>query len=315
MIPNLSLSSFCVLLVLTSFYSCNKPAENDTAQKHEGNPVETDHKQTPDLKPALAKALTFHAPFDQGPDAGYGKGDLKLYTGNFSKKNEEGKAAITPGLGEPALRMVQDGGKYGHALEFPADNETIGGYHLENNIAFSESNFQGTISLWMKTDTEALPGLYCDPIQLTDKDYASDAIWFDITKNDVPPDLRLGVYGDQPTWDPENLKGKAEAFFLRMAKMSEPPFSPTTWTHVALTWEGLNTDGIGRAWLYVNGKQAGRSGPIREPFNWDMAQAHFRLGIGYTGMFDDIALFNRALTLEEIKFINKMEGGISELYQ
>ena len=73
-------------------------------------------------------------------------------------------------------------------------------------------------------DPNEIPDKYCDPIQLTDKYYASDAIWVDITKNDVPPDFRMGVLGDERVWDVKKLQGAAEEFFWHLLKISNPPF-------------------------------------------------------------------------------------------
>ena len=134
----------------------------------------------------LSKALTFHASFNHGPDADFGNGDKKIYTGDFKGSRQQNEMPTTAGLGTPPLVIAKDKGKYGDALAFTKDNSHVVFYKLEKNIQYSESDFKGSVSLWMSFNPSDIPNQYCDPMQLTDKYYASDAIWIDITKNDVP---------------------------------------------------------------------------------------------------------------------------------
>lgn len=122
------------------------------------------------------------------------------------------------------------------------------------------------------------------------------------------------MFGDQKVWDVKNKAGASEEFFWRVLKISDPPLKKNIWTHVAVTWEGLNTDHIGRARLYLNGEYRGQSGPIKEPFKWNISNVTLRLGTGeFVGMLDEIALFNKALTHEEIKSLYNLKSGVKEL--
>lgn len=263
---------------------------------------------------ALSKALTFHASFNNGPDADFGNGDKKIYTGDFKGSREQNEIPTTTGLGTLPLVLAKGKGRHGDALAFTKDNSHVVFYKLDKNVQYSERNFNGSLSLWMSLDPNEIPDQYCDPIQLTDKYYASDAIWIDITKNDVPPDLRLGVLGDERVWDVNKRQGAAEEFFWHLLKVSKPPFEKNKWTHVAIIWE-LNGSDIGRAKLYFNGEYAGQSGPIREPFLWDTSKVTMRLGTGhYVGLMDDISLFNKALTTDEVKTLYTLKRGVAELY-
>lgn len=262
----------------------------------------------------MSKALTFYVSFDNGSDADFGKGNKKIYTGDFKGGPDQTGIVSKPGLGKPPLFLAKGKGKHGTALGFTEVNSHVVFYNLEKNIEFDENNFVGTVSFWINTDANEIPGQYCDPIQITDKYYASDAIWVDITKNDIPPDLRLGVYGDQKVWDVKNRAGAGEEFFWRILKVSEPPLKKNIWTHVAVTWQGINTGDIGRGKLYLNGEYRGQTGPIREPFKWDISKVTMRLGTGkFVGLLDEIALFNKALTLKEIKILYNLKNGIREL--
>lgn len=48
-------------------------------------------------------------------------------------------------------------------------------------------------------------------------------------------------------------------------------------------------------------------------FNWDITQAALTLGLNYTGLLDDIAIFKRALSDEEVARVFRLSRGIAEL--
>ena len=293
---SLALSAFVAFLLV----ACSRPEDKTTT----GTTADT----TSNLHSDLSKSLTFHASFDHGPNADFGSGDLKLYSVDSRSK------AVSEGTGNPPQKLDTARGNFGRALAFTKENTHTVFYKVENNMAYSRTVFSGTFSFWLSTDTEEIPGQYCDPVQITDDDYSNSAIWVDITKNDSPSDLRLGVFGDQPVWDVSNKKGEAEEFFWRLHKVAQPPLGKGKWTHVVMTWEGLNESKQGRARLYLNGDYQGSSSMIREPFTWDVAKTRLNLGIGYVGLFDDVAAFNRALSPEEIRFLYTLDKGVAEFY-
>jgi hypothetical protein len=269
-------------------------------------------RTTEELRAGLAGALTFQASFDHGPDADFALGDKRIYVASVEKP--EDVAALTPGLGEPPLAIVPGAGKYGAALAFTSENSHVVVYKAEGNVAYSPAAFAGTISFWLNVDPAEIPGQYCDPIQVTDKNFSDDCIWIDFTKNDTPSDFRLGVFGNREVWDAKNRRGESQEFFWRLLKVEEPPFAKGRWTHVVITWDGINSSQGGRARLYFDAQYQGATGLIREPFTWDVAQAGIRLGMGHlVGLIDDLALFNRALTGEEIGVLYRLERGVAEL--
>jgi hypothetical protein len=260
------------------------------------------------LRASLAKALTFHASFDQGPDADFALGDKQMYSAGAHGE-------LTPGLGNPALSIVEGQGRFGAALAFTKENSHVVLYQAEKNVTYAPEVFRGAVSLWMRLDPAEIPGQYSDPVQLTDKDYSDACIWIDFTKNDTPSDFRLGVFGNQSEWDVKNQRALSQEFFWRLAKVAEPPFAKEQWTHVVVTWDGLNNSQNGRARLYFNADYQGATGVIREHFTWDVTKAGIRLGAGqFVGLFDDIAIFNRPLTPDEIRVLYTLERGVVELH-
>jgi hypothetical protein len=261
---------------------------------------------------SLAEALTFHASFDHGPDADYGQGDRGIWSVKIENDQETGE--LTPGLGQPTLTIADGQGKFGSALEFTRETSHVVLFKAAGNVAYSASGFSGTASFWMRGDPTEIPQRYCDPFQITDKDYSDACIWIDFTKNDTPPDFRLGCFGDQPVWDITGHRGASEEFFFRLAKVAEPPFTKGAWTHVVITWSGINTSRGGRARLYLDAQYMGATSRIDEPFTWDVEKTAIRLGTGhYVGLFDDLAFFNRPLSADEVRALYELESGVAEL--
>jgi hypothetical protein len=276
-------------------------------------PDDMRESETSAVTAALASALTFHASFDHGPDADFGSGDRRIYSAAVDE--DQHIVGLTAGLGDPPIAIVEDRGKFGAALEFTADNSHVLVYKAERNVAYSASAFEGSASFWMSLDPAAIPGRYSDPFQLTDKKYSDACIWVDFTKNDEPSDFRLGVFGDAREWDLTHQEARNEAFYYRLAKIAEPPFAAGQWTHVVITWEGVNTPRHGRARLYFNGEYRGATGRIRESFTWDIANTTVRLGMGhFVGLVDDLALFSRPLTAAEVRVLYGLSRGVAELY-
>lgn len=264
------------------------------------------------VRASLAEALTFHASFDRGPDADFSLGDGRIYSTTVENGQETGE--LMPGLGQPSLTIAEGQGKFGSALEFTLENSHVVLFKAARNVAYSQSDFGGTASLWMSVDPAQIPERYCDPFQLTDKDYSDACIWVDFTKNDTPPDFRLGCFGNQSEWDLTGQRGQSEEFFFRLAKVAEPPFAKGRWTHIAITWDALNTSQPGRARLYLNAEYEGATSRVGERFTWDVEKANIRLGTGhYVGLFDDLAFFNRPFSADEVRALYELERGVAEL--
>lgn len=263
---------------------------------------------------ALGSALTFHASFDHGPDADFALGDKHAYSADLPMGAIVSSG--TPGIAVEGISIAEGAGKYGAALAFTQPNNAILFYKAARNVAYTPDKFHGTASFWMRVDPAEIGGQYADPFQMTDKIFSDDCIWIDFTKNDVPSDFRLGVFGDRATWDPTNMQAFSKEFYWRLAKVTEPPFAKDRWTHVVVTWDGINSSQNGRARLYFDTEYQEASGIIREKFNWEIDKATIRLGTGpFVGLIDDLALFNRALTHDEIRALYALEQGVVELHR
>jgi hypothetical protein len=259
----------------------------------------------------LREALTFHASFEEGPDADFALGDPLLYTAPSWDESDQAQ----PGIGNPDVEIVPNLGRFGAALSFSRKNTTSVFYRAEEKVAYSENDWSGTISFWLSlTPGEDLEPGYCDPIQITDQAYNDAAIWVDFT-NANPRQFRLGVFGDLEAWNPESLSSDEHpGFEKKLVVVAEPPFRRGEWTHVVISFSGLSSASGGIARLYLDGGLRGVIEDIRDPFSWDLHRAQIRLGVNYVGLFDELSLFNRSLTEAEVLALHRLEDGIAGLH-
>ena len=257
----------------------------------------------------LRRALIFHASFDGGADAAFASGDPKVYTVSNAVRRDDPK----PGVHVEGVEIARGQGKYGDALRYTRKVKPVLLYRAEKNVAYESRRFAGTTSFWMSLDPEEdlEPG-YCDPIQLTDKKWNDSCFFVDFDKAGDPRLFRLGVFSDFKEWNPEGRKNVPEAE-RPLVVVKRHPFGKGKWTHVAFTWEGFNTgreEGVAK--LYLNGELQGAFKGKRT-YTWNLSRAAIILGINYIGLFDDLAVFNRALTAGEIRAVGKLDGGVKSL--
>lgn len=277
------------------------PEVSEDASASESDPAPT---------ASLSEALTFHASFDQSPDAVFARGDRTLYTAPSYDELDSAE----PGIGNPDVERSSEGGRFGGALRFTAKNTHAIFFRAPDNVTHDATDWSGTISFWLSLDpsVDLEPG-FCDPIQITDSRYNDAAVWVDFTQEN-PRQFRLGVFGDLEAWNPEELPADEFPFFgERLVVTETPPFQAGVWTHVVITYFGLGSPG-GTANLYLDGTVVPMTPTgISEPFTWD-DEGTIRLGINYVGGYDELALFDRALTAEEIAELHRLEGGVAALH-
>lgn len=260
------------------------------------------------IRKDLAASLTLAATFDEGVAAEKAGGQSALYTAMaYDKLDTEKK-----GLQYQAAQLSEGKGVYGSALAFPAKEKAVAYYRAAGNVAYSKKAWSGTISMWLSLDPdlELAPG-YTDPIQMTDVGYNDAALWVDFSDKN-PRSFRMGVYGDLTVWNPKNIPpDKNPAFNERLLPAKDLPFGKGRWTHVAVTYENLNTP-AGKAAFYINGKPQGERS-IPESFTWQLDKAKVFLGLNFIGLMDEVALFDRALGPREVQMLYQLPGGLRTL--
>jgi hypothetical protein len=85
---------------------------------------------------------------------------------------------------------------------------------------------------------------------------------------------------------------------------------------VVFTCENFNTGKPdGRVALYIDGQPVGRLSDRQHTYTWNSEDAVMMLGLGYTGWMDDLAVFDRALSAEEVRVLNRLPDGVNGLHR
>lgn len=263
----------------------------------------------------LLKAVTFYASFDTAVKGDFSGGELTLST-RSNHKTEQGVFVFEKGFPEKAFRIAPGKGISGGALEAVdvlPDNGRIF-FPAKGNIAYKKGGWSGALSMWINHDPDTqLKTGFCDPVQITQKGAGNGAIWIDY--NDAKPNrnLRMGTFPAVAEGRPP-LQESREAF-SPMLWVDKPGLKVGDWQHVALIWRNFDTGkSDARATLYLDGKLAGeikKDYPIS--MDWDLDKAGIYIAVNYIGLMDELALFNRALTEDEIGILRSQPAVLSSL--
>lgn len=264
----------------------------------------------------LRKAVTFYASFDAAVKGDIGGGELTLST-RTNHRTEKGAFVFEKGFPAKAFRIASGKGVSGGALEAVdvlPDNGRIF-FPARGNIAYKKGGWSGALSMWINHDPDTqLKTGFCDPVQITQKGAGNGGIWFDF--NDAKPNrnLRMGTF-------PAVAEGKppipeSREVFSPMVWVDRPGLKVGDWHHVALVWRNFDSGkNDARAALYIDGKLAGevkeKSYPIS--MGWDLDKAGIYIAVNYIGLIDEFALFNRALTADEIGTLRARPAVLSTL--
>lgn len=261
---------------------------------------------------ALRSALTFHASFDQDFNAGFSRGDAVSYV----KKGKE----LVPAVSNDEVKISEGGGKYGNALWFPKKGVTRPQFKGDRVLNYNDQSWSTTVSCWLRLDPDKdlEPG-YCDPLQIVGDDSKKGFIFLEWSKDENPRLFRYAIRPLFHIWNPTNIAWAEIPFDKRpmvQVERERAPFSREAWTHVVFTTENINTQDKNRkpaGHLYLNGELKGSIENWDLTFAWDPAQVWLVLGAAYVGGMDDLALFDRALTGDEVRRVMELKNGVVEL--
>ena len=256
----------------------------------------------------LARALTFHASFDQSLDADFSRGD-KACLVRTSK-------GVVPAALNDELKLAPGAGRFGGALHFLKKGATRPQFKGTGVLGYNETSWSATVSVWLRLDPDKdlEPG-YCDPVQIIGDDGKKGFIFLEWSKDETPRFFRFAIRPLQHIWDPQNVGWGAIPFEKRpMVQVARAPFSRETWTHAVFTLENINSKSAkpaGRLWL--NGQLQGAIENWDLTFGWKPDAAQLVLGAAYVGHLDDLAVFDRALTEAEVKQLIGLKNGVRDL--
>ena len=253
---------------------------------------------------AIRKSVTLYASFDEHAKGDVGGGDLTLGT-RSPHPTEKGKFVFDPEIDTAVIQVAKGKGVAGGALAIldllPKNGWLY--FPVKGNLAYKKDGWSGSASVWCNTDPNKLiKAKFCDPLQITQKGYDNGALWFDF--NDAKPrDLRFGAFTTRP--DGQKAIGEADpkAPLVRAPGLG---WKDGEWYHVVLTFQNLDSgkpDALTA--LYIDGKRIGEVKDQAIAMGWDVEKAAVYLAIGYVGLLDEFALFDRALTAKDVSRLHK----------
>lgn len=252
-------------------------------------------------KQALKEALTLYASFDTGLHADLAGGEKTIYGASSGTRMAQAPAGLPEG---GAVQLARGEGVTGDALKFTRKSSSVMFFKGPGNFVYQPTNWNGSVSFWLRLDPDRdlQPG-YCDPIQLSAGNWHNGVFFAEFSKDETPRHFRFAMRPLEKIYNPKNLGWEAIPVKQRpMVQIEKPPFSREKWTHVAFTFENANTgqtNGTGK--LYLNGQPAGSFDNWDLTLNWNQKDVVIIIGASYVGLFDDLSLFNRALTANEVR--------------
>jgi hypothetical protein len=256
---------------------------------------------------SLTQALTLHASFDRGFDADFARGDKTCYA--------QGRELV-PIKATDEVRLEPEAGRFGGALHFTKKGNLRPAFKDAGTLGYSAESWDASVSAWLRlTPDEDLEPGYCDPVQIVGDDSKKGYIFLEWSKDEKPRYFRYAIRPLFHIWNPTNVQWADIPFEKRpMVQVERAPFSRDRWTHVVFTLENVNDKSqpqLGK--LYINGKLQGAIEKWELTFDWNPEKVLLVLGASYVGHIDDLAVFNRALSDEEIKQLHGLKRGVSDL--
>jgi hypothetical protein len=260
----------------------------------------------------LRKAVTFYASFDEAVKADFGGGQLTPDT-RFNHATEKGQFVVEKGIDDKVFKIAGGKGISGGALEtvdvLPRNGRIF--FPAKGNIAFKKDGWSGSVSLWCNIDPDKmLKTKFCDPVQITQKGANNGGLWFDFN-DDKPRALRHGAFPMVPDGQTGVGEDDPKAPMVRVPGVG---WKAGDWHHVVLTFKNLDTgkaDAVTA--LYIDGKLIGEVKDQAIAMGWDIEKAGIYFSINYIGLLDEFAIFDRALTAEEVQLLHNKPNLLTAL--
>ncbi len=255
--------------------------------------------------------LLFHSTFDDttdvnvfGPDNDAGW----IFTAESTKR-----ANVLMLNRCPEVSIAKGDGTTGDCLKFADKTKNVLFYKASPNLAAPPRNWGGTVSLWLKPDISRIGTEDCYPIQLTDGDWNHGGLFVRFPGT-IPSTFEFGTVSEvdaaQTVFCPNGVPEDRRS----VTSIENAQFANDRWTMVSFTFEDVNPDGQDSsvAKVYLNGELASQ---MRQPLhikwmnpNTPSAErnAAVFLGINYVGSIDDLRIYDRALSQQDIQLLHKL---------
>ncbi len=191
-----------------------------------------------------------------------------------------------------------------------AEDEFV--FAARDNFPYSETAFDGTISMWLNGDPDAdlAPAFPVDPFHISR--HAADASYYlDLTKpNDwrygSPRKLRFGFYNDSPAQD----------MFIggHLIVVGDLNWNDGEWHHIVATWRNANSgQENGSAAVYIDGALRGTMDGYQHQLSWELDGLTIGLGQRYVGKIDELLILDAALSASAVGELHQLAGPVREL--
>ena len=261
---------------------------------------------------ALRQAATFYASFDEAVRGDFGGGALNPGT-RFNHETEPGQFVFEAGIDRERFTIAPGQGIHGGALR-PTDVLPRNGriyFPLRGNVAYRPGGWGGAVSLWCNGNpNELLKTTFCDPIQITERGANNGGIWFDFN-NARPRDLRHGAFPAVPNGEKPIAEDDPQAPLVRVPAVD---WQTGQWHHVVLSWNHFDSgEPNATSSLYIDGQLLGQIRDRAIAMRWNVDRAGIYIAVNYLGLLDELTIFGRPLTHEEVQTLRAVPGGMAPL--
>lgn len=256
--------------------------------------------QPPDAA-SLRKAVTLYASFDDEMRRDLGAGDP--IPGTRTVDPADKKHHFAQGFDPQFFRIVKGKGIAGGCLEAnlpPRIGRLF--FPAKGNVAFAkDASWGGAFSVWINTDpNKSLKTPFCDPVLITQKGLNNGAIWTHF--NDAQPRaFQSGTYPSIPDGQEPTPEDDPKA---PLTRLKDVPFRAGEWHHIVLSWDRFNTGQKNATHtLWIDGKKIGDLNGHALAMDWDLDRTRIYFAVNLVGLLDELAVFNRPLTAEEVTLL------------
>lgn len=253
---------------------------------------------------AIREAVKLYASFDEQIVADVAGGDRNVMTRSDDPANK-GQYVARRGFPQKAFTIETNSGIAGGALSardvLPNRGRLF--FPAAGNIPYRPEGWSGSASCWLKTNPDTqLKTPFCDPIQVTERSAGDGGLWIDFPKGS-PRKLRLGAFRALSKGERAVKESAVEAPLIVVPKVG---FLATDWHHVAFTWSNFDSRATdAKVTLYIDGKKIGALEDRDIAMRWDVEKAGIYFAVNYIGLMDELAIFDRELSIAEIQYIHQ----------
>ena len=250
------------------------------------------------MRKEMLDSVTFYASFDEEIRGDFGRGRLTPGM-RYDDPSDPARKVFVDSI-DRALYRISPNGISGGALEGVGAPERNGRMYFpaEGNLPYRPDGWSGSVSFWLKTNPDTmLKTSFCDPVQITERGANDGGLWIDFP-NTSPRDLRLAAFPSEGLGRRRYTEEEPDAPVVRVPRIG---FQAGEWHHIAFVWRNFDTGRAdGQAELFIDGGDCGGLSGRNLGMGWTIERTGVYFAVNYIGLLDELAIFDRDLTGEEV---------------